>query len=88
MKKTNVQKLSAAALLCAIVIVGSLFSFPVFGSKCAAHGEHYFCSSARFVVRSRSPVVGSGFNGQKTQSVKGERKCCRKCLKMSGCAGP
>ncbi|MGN0579883.1 MAG: energy coupling factor transporter S component ThiW [Ruminococcus sp.] len=35
MKKTNVQKLSAAALLCAIVIVGSLFSFPVFGSKYA-----------------------------------------------------
>ncbi len=35
MKKTNVQKLSIAAILCAVAVVGSLFSFPVFGSKCA-----------------------------------------------------
>lgn len=35
MRKTNVQKLSIAALLCAVAVVGSLFSFPVFGSKCA-----------------------------------------------------
>lgn len=35
MKKSNIQKLAAAGLLCAIAVVGSMFSFPVFGSKCA-----------------------------------------------------
>lgn len=35
MKKTNVQKLSIAGILCAVAVVGSMFSFPVFGSKCA-----------------------------------------------------
>ena len=35
MRKTNIQKLTIAALLCAVAVVGSLFSFPVFGSKCA-----------------------------------------------------
>lgn len=29
------RKLTAAALLCAVAVVGSLFSFPVLGSKCA-----------------------------------------------------
>lgn len=35
MTKTNVQKLAIAGILCAVAVVGSLFSFPVFGSKCA-----------------------------------------------------
>ncbi|MCF0127569.1 MAG: energy coupling factor transporter S component ThiW [Pseudobutyrivibrio sp.] len=35
MKKTNTQKLALAGLLCAVAVVGSMFSFPVFGSKCA-----------------------------------------------------
>lgn len=35
MKKSNVQKLAAAGILCAVAIVGSMFSFPIFGSKCA-----------------------------------------------------
>ena len=35
MRKTNLQKLTVAALLCAVAVVGSLFSFPLFGSKCA-----------------------------------------------------
>ena len=35
MKKSNVKKLAIAGLLCAVAVVGSLFSFPVFGSKCA-----------------------------------------------------
>jgi len=35
MKKTNVRKIAAAGILCAVAVVGSLFSFPVFGSKCA-----------------------------------------------------
>ena len=35
MKKTNVKNIAVAGLLCAVAVVGSLFSFPVFGSKCA-----------------------------------------------------
>lgn len=35
MKKTNVKKLALAGVLCAVAVVGSLFSFPVFGSKCS-----------------------------------------------------
>lgn len=35
MQKTNVQKLTVAGIFCAIAVVGSLFSFPVLGSKCA-----------------------------------------------------
>ncbi len=35
MKKTNVMKLAIAGLLVACAVVGSTFSFPVFGSKCA-----------------------------------------------------
>ncbi len=35
MKKINVKKLAVAALFCAVAVVGSLFSFPVFGSKCS-----------------------------------------------------
>lgn len=35
MKKTNVKKLTLTAILAAIAVVGSLFSVPVFGSKCA-----------------------------------------------------
>lgn len=35
MKKTNVKKLALAAMLTAVAVVGSLLSFPVFGSKCS-----------------------------------------------------
>ena len=35
MKRTNVKKLAVAGLFCAVAVAGSLFSFPVFGSKCA-----------------------------------------------------
>lgn len=35
MKKNNVKKLAYAGILCAVAVVGSLFSVPVFGSKCA-----------------------------------------------------
>ena len=36
MKTMNqIQKLCLAAILCAIAVVGSLFSFPIAGSKCA-----------------------------------------------------
>ena len=35
MNKTNTKKLAIAGVLCAVAVVGSLFSFPVFGSKCS-----------------------------------------------------
>ena len=35
MTKMNIKKLSIAGVFCAVAVVGSLFSFPVFGSKCA-----------------------------------------------------
>ncbi len=33
--KTNTKKIALAGVLCAVAVVGSMFSFPVFGSKCA-----------------------------------------------------
>jgi energy coupling factor transporter S component ThiW len=35
MKKTNTKKLAVAGAFCAVAVVGSMFSFPVLGSKCA-----------------------------------------------------
>jgi len=35
MKKANTKKLAIAGVFCAVAVVGSLFSFPVFGSKCS-----------------------------------------------------
>ena len=35
MKNDRTQKLALAGVFCALAVVGSLFSFPVFGSKCA-----------------------------------------------------
>ena len=35
MKSVSTKKLALAGVLCAVAVVGSLFSFPVFSSKCA-----------------------------------------------------
>ncbi|MBE6909754.1 MAG: energy coupling factor transporter S component ThiW [Ruminococcaceae bacterium] len=35
MKTTSTKKLALAAVLTAVAVVGSLFSFPVFGSRCS-----------------------------------------------------
>lgn len=35
MKNNQTKKLCMAGIFCAVAVVGSLFSFPVFGSKCA-----------------------------------------------------
>lgn len=35
MKDLSVKKLALAGMFCALAVVGSVFSFPVFGSKCA-----------------------------------------------------
>ena len=35
MKNLSVKKLALAGMLCALAVVGSVLSFPIFGSKCA-----------------------------------------------------
>ncbi len=35
MKNMSVKKLALAGMFCALAVVGSVFSFPIFGSKCA-----------------------------------------------------
>ena len=35
MKKANLKKLTLTAVFTAVAVVGSMISFPVFGSKCA-----------------------------------------------------
>lgn len=35
MNKTNTKKVAIAGVFCAVAVVGSMFSFPVFGSKCS-----------------------------------------------------
>lgn len=35
MKNNQIRKLAIAAVFCAVSVVGSMFSFPVLGSKCA-----------------------------------------------------
>ena len=35
MKNNSVKKLALAGVLCAVAVAGSMFSFPVFASKCA-----------------------------------------------------
>lgn len=35
MKKMNIKKMTLTAIFAAVSVVGSLFSFPVFGSRCA-----------------------------------------------------
>ena len=42
----NTKKLAVAGIFCAVAVVGSLFSFPVFGSKCSPvqHMVNILCS--------------------------------------------
>lgn len=56
MKKTNIKKIALSGILCALCVAGSLFSFPVFGSKCAPvqHMVNVIC--AVFL----GPVYGVG----------------------------
>ena len=57
MKKT--LKLAIAAVLCAVAVVGSMFSFQIFGSKCAPvqHMVNVFCA----VLLGPGYAVGAAF---------------------------
>ena len=45
--KTNTKKMVVAAVFCAVSVVGSMFSFPVLGSKCAPvqHMVNVLCAT-------------------------------------------
>lgn len=71
MNKTNMKKLALAGVLCAVAVVGSLFSFPVFGSKCSPvqHMVNILCAvllgptygvSAAFVTSLVRNLLGLG----------------------------
>ena len=47
MKKNQTLRLTLAAVLCAVAVVGSMLSFPVFGSKCAPvqHVVNVLCAA-------------------------------------------
>ena len=59
MKNVNTKKLAIASVFCAVAVVGSLFSFPVFGSKCAPvqHMVNILCA----VLLSPAYGVGAAF---------------------------
>ena len=46
MKSEQIKKLCLAGILCAVAVVGSLFSFPVLGSRCAPvqHTVNILCA--------------------------------------------
>ena len=48
MRSAQTKKLCIAGILCAVAVAGSLFSFPVFGSKCAPvqHMVNILCAVA------------------------------------------
>ena len=49
MKSEQTKKLCLAGILCAVAVVGSLFSFPVLGSRCAPvqHTVNILCAVVR-----------------------------------------
>ncbi len=71
MTKTNVKKLAIAGIFCAVAVVGSLFSFPIFGSKCSPvqHMVNILCAvllgpgyglSAAFIAALIRNLLGLG----------------------------
>lgn len=71
MKTKNIRKLTVAAVFCAVAVVGSMFSFPVLGSKCAPvqHMVNILCAvllgpwygvGAAFVASLLRNIMGLG----------------------------
>lgn len=69
MKKVNIQKLCTAGILCAVSVVGSLFSVPVFGSKCAPvqHMVNILCA----VLLGPGYGVGAAFGASLIRNLLG-----------------
>jgi energy coupling factor transporter S component ThiW len=67
MKKFSVKKLALAGMFCALCVVGSVFSFPMFGSKCAPvqHMVNVLCAvllglGVAFVASLLRNILGLG----------------------------
>ena len=71
MKAVSTKKLALAGMLCALAVVGSVFSFPIFGSKCAPvqHKVNilcavllgpYYCIGGAFVASLLRNLLGLG----------------------------
>lgn len=84
MKKTNMKKLTVAGIFCAVAVVGSLFLFLVFGSK---------CSPVQHMVNILAVIISAVLIYSLKNSIfctlcrshlndKEEERCLRKCLKM------
>ena len=69
MKKTNTRKLAIAGIFCAVAVVGSLFSFPVFGSKCSPvqHMVNILCA----VLLGPSYSLGAAFGAALIRNLLG-----------------
>ena len=60
MKNLSVKKLALAGMFCALCVVGSVFSFPMFGSKCAPVPVSYtHLDVYKRQARMRSRVAGA-----------------------------
>ena len=59
MKRNHTLRITVAGVLCAVAIVGSMFSFPVFGSKCSPvqHMVNVICG----VLLGPWYALGAGF---------------------------
>ncbi|MBR2490089.1 MAG: energy coupling factor transporter S component ThiW [Ruminiclostridium sp.] len=69
MKKANTKKLAIAGVFCAVAVVGSLFSFPVLGSKCAPvqHMVNILCG----VLLGPGYAVGTAFGAALIRNLLG-----------------
>lgn len=69
MKKTNTKKLAIAGVFCAVAVVGSMFSFPVFGSKCSPvqHMVNILCA----VLLGPGYSVGAAFGAALIRNLLG-----------------
>ena len=69
MKKTNTKKLAIAGVFCAVAVVGSLFSFPIFGSKCSPvqHMVNILCA----ILLGPGYSVGAAFGAALIRNILG-----------------
>lgn len=78
--KTNTRKIALAGVLCAVAVVGSMFSFPVFGSKCAPvqHMVNVLCAvllGPWYGVAVVLDPVGVGASHWRLEQIRGLLQC-------------
>ena len=85
MKHYSAKKLALAGMFCAVAVVGSVFSFPVFGSKCAPvqHMVNILCAvllgpyygvGVAFVASLLRNLLGTGSIDPHAASLSGQRQ--------------